>query len=186
MRVSGLLLNNGNFEERKRILQRKEANEAYKKNSIYTQAKKNPMLKILEDLLTGKTEKELFENDQVLLNEGNENTAPIEKKDEAVLSQSRAEVVLSKETMLQAKIEVASDQDENTNRISSINFDQILSSEWLTKSTDTVESIRPFNKSFESLILDKTYTKAISSYKHQMQLVQNGYQLEQPRISHRA
>ena len=185
MRVSGFSLNNGNFEERKRALQRKEANDAYKKNAIYTQAKKNPMLKILEDLLSGKTEKELFENDQILLNEGNENinaTALNETNDDIV--SSREESDMPSEKIPLSAVEVASDQEENVNRISSILFDQFNTSEWLTKTISTVNSTNPINKSFESLILDKTYTKAITSYTQQMQLAQNGFQLDQPKFSH--
>ncbi|WP_404427495.1 hypothetical protein LG296_03900 [Ureibacillus chungkukjangi] len=184
MRVSCFSLNNGNFEERKRAIQRKEANDAYKKNAIYTQAKKNPMLKILEDLLSGKTEKELFKNNNVLLNEGDENTAPIDMKEDIEATEFQAEAEIPTETMLQAETEVASDEEKNINRLSSIDIDQFLSPERLTNTTGPAEPFNPLNKSFETLILDKMYTKAISSYTNQMLMAQNGFQLVQPKFSH--
>ncbi|MEK5079152.1 hypothetical protein MKX73_09555 [Solibacillus sp. FSL W7-1436] len=50
-------------EERKRSQLRKEAGEAYKKHAQYTDPSKNPLLKVLENLLSGKTEKDLLMQD---------------------------------------------------------------------------------------------------------------------------
>jgi hypothetical protein len=58
------------FEQRKKLLARREMDQAYKKHAKYTE-KNNPMLQALENLLSGKTEKELHEKDQVLKNEQN-------------------------------------------------------------------------------------------------------------------
>ncbi|MEE3807715.1 MULTISPECIES: hypothetical protein [Lysinibacillus] len=49
---------------RKKILQRKEAGEAYRKNAMYFQPKKNPALLELENLLLGRTDQDLFEQQQ--------------------------------------------------------------------------------------------------------------------------
>lgn len=46
---------------RKKILQRKQAGDAYRKNSLYFQPKKNPLLLELENLLSGHTDQELYE-----------------------------------------------------------------------------------------------------------------------------
>lgn len=51
------------LDERKRSQLRKEAGEAYKKHAQYTDPKKNPLLKALENLLSGKTEKDLLTQD---------------------------------------------------------------------------------------------------------------------------
>lgn len=51
------------YESRKRAQQRKEMGEAYKKTAQY-QSSKNPMLEMLENLLSGKTEKDLHAADQ--------------------------------------------------------------------------------------------------------------------------
>ncbi|MFC7686599.1 hypothetical protein [Ureibacillus sp. GCM10028918] len=186
MRLSGLILNDDNFEERKRVMQRKEANDAYKKNAIYTQANKNPMLKILEDLLSGKTDKELFERDQALLDEEGEkiNSNATNEINVDMKSQEETNILTqASETLLQSAGEVAGDEEENVNRLNSIQFDDFNSFEWITNTTNPVDSIKPLNRSFESLIFEKTYTKAISSYTYQMLMAQNGFQSEQPRFS---
>ncbi|MGN7476947.1 putative metalloprotease CJM1_0395 family protein [Solibacillus silvestris] len=60
MKISSLLHSfNPDLEERRRIQQRKEVGEVYKKHAKYADASKNPMLQALENLLSGKTEKEL-------------------------------------------------------------------------------------------------------------------------------
>lgn len=64
MKISSLLRGfNPDLEDRKRSQQRKEVGEVYKKHAKYADASKNPMLKALENLLSGKTEKELHEAD---------------------------------------------------------------------------------------------------------------------------
>ncbi len=45
-------------ENRKRVFQRREMGQAYRKNAQY-QATKNPLLEALENLLSGKTERDL-------------------------------------------------------------------------------------------------------------------------------
>ena len=52
-----------NLEKRKLQLARREMDQAYKKNAKYADATKNPMLHMFENLLSGKIEKELHEND---------------------------------------------------------------------------------------------------------------------------
>lgn len=51
------------LDERKRSQLRKEAGDAYKKHAQYTDPSKNPLLKVLENLLSGKTEKDLLTQD---------------------------------------------------------------------------------------------------------------------------
>ena len=64
MKISTLLHGyNPDLEERKRAAQRKEVGDVYKKHAKYADANKNPMLQALENLLSGKTEKELHEAD---------------------------------------------------------------------------------------------------------------------------
>ncbi|MER2192755.1 MAG: putative metalloprotease CJM1_0395 family protein [Solibacillus sp.] len=64
MKIASLMSNMSlDFEERKRALQRKEAESTYKKNASYSDPKKNPMLEVLENLLSGKTDKELHAAD---------------------------------------------------------------------------------------------------------------------------
>jgi len=46
---------------RKKLLQRKEAGDAYRKNALYFQPKKNPLLQELESLLLGQKDLDLYE-----------------------------------------------------------------------------------------------------------------------------
>ena len=68
MRIASLMQGTGaDFEQRRKMLVRKEMDQAYKKHAKYTE--KDPMLQTLENLLSGKTEKEIHEKDQLLNNE---------------------------------------------------------------------------------------------------------------------
>jgi len=179
MKISALLTND-HFEERRRILQRKEANDAYKKNALYTQSKKNPMLKILEDLLSGKTEKELFEKEQPLLNEERENysaaTIEINDDNQSLIKSPYEE--MPTEMMLQSAGEIVSDE-ENVNRISEEHFD-FINPELLAPNASSDRIVVPsINQSFESITFEKMYTKAAAKYSHQMQMARNGFKLDQ-------
>ena len=71
MRIATVIQGTGaDFEQRKKLLARREMDQAYKKHAKYTE-KNNPMLQALENLLSGKTEKELHEKNQALKNEQN-------------------------------------------------------------------------------------------------------------------
>lgn len=66
MKISQLMYKPiADVENRKRSLQRKETTEAYRKTAQY-QSPKNPMLEALENLLSGKTEKDLLHADGAL------------------------------------------------------------------------------------------------------------------------
>ncbi len=185
MRISAL--NNDYFEERRRVLQRKEANDAYKKNAIYTQAKKNPMLKILEDLLSGKTEKELFEKNLPSLNDESEKHNPltVEVGDDNLSLIESPPLEMTSEMLQQSSMEAVSDE-ENVNRISQEQFD-FFNPEMHAPATDRNTIINyPFNGSFERVVIEKTYTQAASSYGYHMQMAQNGFKLEQSIFSYSA
>ncbi|HWK21764.1 MAG TPA: hypothetical protein VNS08_01920 [Ureibacillus sp.] len=161
MRVSGFQ-NNDNFEERKRALQRKEANNAYKKNTAYSKAIKNPVFEILQNLLSGKTEKELFENERTLVDEVKENiTKDVNKEGISIEG-------LSSELIRQFSVEPQSDDIEKVNRFPKEQFDFSV----------------PLNSSLNSQSFVKTYKKAVSSYTYQMQLAQNNFKMEESNFSH--
>lgn len=78
MKISTLLHGyNPDLEERKRAAQRKEVGDVYKKHAKYADANKNPILQALENLLSGKTEKELHEADAA----ARKDTHPVEAKE---------------------------------------------------------------------------------------------------------
>lgn len=81
MKISSLLHRyNLELEERKRSLQRKEVGEAYKKHAKYADASKNPILQALENLLSGKTEKDLHEADIAARKESQPSTGEAKEK----------------------------------------------------------------------------------------------------------
>ncbi len=63
MKLSNLIQQESisNSHIRKKILQRKEAGNAYRKNAQYFQPKKNPLLLELENLLLGRKDQDLYE-----------------------------------------------------------------------------------------------------------------------------
>lgn len=64
MKIAQLMTTtSADFESRKRAIQRKEMGDVYKRNAQY-QSPKNPMLEVLENLLSGKADKELHAADQ--------------------------------------------------------------------------------------------------------------------------
>lgn len=64
MKIAQLMTSaSADFESRKRAIQRKEMGDAYKKAAQY-QSPKNPMLEVLENLLSGKADKDLHAADK--------------------------------------------------------------------------------------------------------------------------
>ncbi|MGE7111381.1 hypothetical protein [Lysinibacillus sp. NPDC047702] len=62
MKISSLIEHERiSTSNRKKVLQRKEAGDAYRKNALYFQPKKNPLLQELESLLLGQKDLDLFE-----------------------------------------------------------------------------------------------------------------------------
>lgn len=163
MRIASLL-NEGNInmDERKRIMQRKEMNDAYKKNASYTQKNTSAMLEILENLITGKTEKELFENDNVTLN-----------KDLESVQEDTIENYLSP-----VKNEVASSGDDGFASFSDEQFEFVIPERFMQSFNRNFERVG--GEQLENIIFERTYNKAVSTYTYHMQLAQNGYNIDQP------
>lgn len=62
MKISSLIEHERiSSSNRKKVLQRKEAGDAYRKNALYFQPKKNPILQELENLLLGQKDLDLYE-----------------------------------------------------------------------------------------------------------------------------
>ena len=75
------------FENRKRALQRRETTEAYRKSAQY-QSTKNPLLEALENLLSGKTEKELHRKDEEARNLNAMEQASVQASKDGSISES--------------------------------------------------------------------------------------------------
>lgn len=95
MKIASLMSNMSlDFEERKRALQRKEAESTYKKNATYADPKRNPMLEVLENLLSGKTEKELHAAEHAELSREEKLELPHIKQEISELKQTEREVIV--------------------------------------------------------------------------------------------
>lgn len=181
MRISNNL-NNGDFEERRRAMQRREANNAYKKNATYMQVNTNKVLEILQNLLSGKTEKELFELDQTLLNEKSENakiTSIEENRDLSsveLLQNDIGEIVQSVEAIDSGK------QEGNINRISKEQF-EFLVPNLLSDHSNSTKTTTPHQK-LDNVLLEKTYSKAISSYTNHMLMAKKELKMNPQRYSY--
>lgn len=203
MRISHFLNeHNVNLEERKRVMQRKEMSETYKKNASFLQASKNPMLEMLENLLSGKTEKEMHENISSM-DEGasyiEEETTNTDEKEGQLEQISTAEFELRKHSLQDLLIgESASAQfQQMTSQISSENNFEVNDEEpfvneridfnlpeHLTKDFNwNANREKIFGKGLESLIIQRTYKKAVSKYTFQMQMAEKGFHLFKPTFS---
>ena len=181
MRVSNNL-NNGDFEERRRAMQRREATNAYKKNATYNQVTTNKVLEILQNLLSGKTEKELFDQDQPLLNEKSENAkitsieANRDLSSVESLQSDMGEIVQSAEEI------VSGEQEGNINRISKKQFEYLVPN-LLNHYSNPTKTPTPHQK-LENVLLEKTYSKAISSYTNHMQMAKKELKMNPQRYSY--
>lgn len=165
MRIASLLNESSiNMDERKRIMQRKGMNDAYKKNASYTQKNKTEMLEILSNLITGKTEKELFENDNVSLNKDLDN-----------VQGDFIENYLSS-----TKSEVASDEGESFDLFSDEQFEFTIPERFMQGLNRNEDNNLIDGKDSKNVIFERKFKKAISVYTYQMQLAQNGYNINQP------
>lgn len=175
-------LNNGDFEERRRAMQRREATNAYKKNATYNQVTTNKVLEILQNLLSGKTEKELFDQDQPLLNEKSENAkitsieANRDLSSVESLQSDMGEIVQSAEEI------VSGEQEGNINRISKKQFEYLVPN-LLNHYSNPTKTPTPHQK-LENVLLEKTYSKAISSYTNHMQMAKKELKMNPQRYSY--
>lgn len=182
MNISAMLNeNNAKLYERKRSLQRKEVTDTYKKNASYTQAAKNPVLAILENLLSGKTEKELYANQDSVINQTEEvvnrdsefSTSTINKEE------VNEHVLLEK---IQAEEEIASATEDDFNRLSDLNLDSIP-----IQFLQNVNSFRfngsGFNKNLDTLQQERNYNKAVTTYSKQMAMARQGFETSKPMYS---
>jgi len=186
-RINLLNGNDFNIEERKRAIQRREASDAYKKNTTYTQ-KTNPLLQALEQLLSGNKEKEL--NDEHLLSlieeELNDfNTVSTDNMDSHD-EQSNLEV---NDVIVQNDLNAYNEIQQTRSQITSTNEDsdsfEIDRFNFRTFDTFALrgKSSDRYGRNLEIIPFDKTYNIAITKYNHHMLMVKNGYTFNQPKYS---
>lgn len=177
MRIQQILHEeNSKFDVRKRSLQRKEVADTYKKNASYTQANKNPMLEILNNLISGKTEKDIFENQESSIAQTESNgqlnsgitTIPISSPGSISKGEELERQIVTEK--LHAESEIASGQEDDFNL-----------SDWHLKFnlSDPLFQNRSINfnirGNLNTLSQDKVYQKAVTTYNQQMEMSRKGY-----------
>ena len=213
MKISSLLhRSNPELDYKKRALQRKEVGEVYKKNAKYADPSKNPLLQALEDLLSGKTEKEIHEADTAARKESQlfEVIEQPEKNDIEQLKQvETGQPFELLEKVRQAALAPAqpSLQDIHVTESTSVQVRSILADEVqeineeiapFVQEDFTFEIPERFQKDFERnpqqqtifsqdlelLLSQRTFYVATETYSTHISMVNNGYRpIYEPKLS---
>lgn len=166
MKISSLLHGfNIDWEEKKRAVQRKTAGEAYKKHAKYTDASKKQVLRVLENLLSGKTEKDLREADVAEREEFLQTSIATKRHLEANEKKQLAQVQQTDnaykkdKTVPFTEVDLASDIPKRfQNDVTRNSQEQII-----------------FGKELENLLFQRTYNKAVEKYSSHIAMVKGGY-----------
>ena len=191
------------FEERKRALQRREMGEAYKKTAKFVEVSKNPMLVVLENILSGKTEKDLLATDvqsldeTLVLDEGLDQKveSKMEQVNQTALaptqpSQQDLPIAASASTQIQQTEailrEATVDVVEETEPDSFVGEDLSVTipERFLNDFKRDATAPTVFGKEYESLLFQRTFHKVVEKYTAHMTMVKNGYRsMNEPSFS---
>lgn len=186
------------LDERKRSQLRKEASEVYKKHAQYTDASKNPMLKVLENLLSGKTEKDMLIQDKADKTENPTVANDITYTQTPTLDNVRlaSAVPSSQDLLTAANVSTsilqrpANTQDEQT--------EQVQSEEAVPLSNENLSFIIPekfqqdfarnpdeqtiFGQELEKRLFQRQFNIAAQKYSAHIAMVNNGYRLAEQSV----
>lgn len=203
MRIANLLTENDlNSEERKRSINQRKVNETYKKNASYVQASQNPLLEVLENLLSDKTEKEV----QPQISPSSEMKKKVESESAVDEPNSMAEFeqgkkvyfsplisfypniqnAVSDKTRIQQMTSQVKGESEDEEHLTSVNderFDVFIPERFKNDFTRTTNEESVFGKNLEQLLFERTFNKAKKSYSYQMQVAQDGFTIPQSKYS---
>ena len=160
-----------NFEERKRVMQRREVTDAYKKNTIYTQ-KINSFLQMVEQLLSGNKDKELNTEHLLSLFEGklNDGVEQLTQEINKPISPSRT----FNET--QSTKSQFANEESNSFEIDRLNLS--VRDTFVFRGTSN-----QYGEKLEVTSFEKTYNTAVTKYAQHMQMVKNGFTVNQAKYS---
>lgn len=170
------------FEKRRLQLARREMDQSYKKNAKYIDPTKNPMLRVLEDLLSGKTEKEL--------NEGNSAEKQKYEKLKQQFYEQTYEAADTNVSNASTYTYVTESNDQNyvigdEAAIETSPIDSLSETIEVLKKVNQAALVSPtsspqdlhtiFGKDLEKLNLNRIFNKAKSVYTTHVDMVNNGY-----------
>ena len=176
------------FDERKRSRLRKEAGEVYKKHAQYTDPTKI-LLKVLENLLSGKTEIDLLTQDHAGQTEklavANDMTYT---KTPTLDHMLLATVVPSSQDLLTAKVstslpQIANTQDEQTEQVqneetiplSTENSSLAISEKFDQHVARIPDEQTEFIQELEKRLFQRSFNIAAQKYNAHIEMVKNGY-----------
>ena len=192
--TSTLQRTSSDFEQRKRLIARKEMDNAYKKNAKFAEASKNPLLAALENLLSGKAEKDLHNQDIEAIKQLNfdpfmqvEITQPeVKGINQAQAYQVVDEDVIGGEESIQAPLTNA--PKESTQVFENVqteveekppyageSFDVEVPVRFSSDVKRDVEAPTVFGKELEKELFTRTFNKAKSTYSTHIAMVKNSY-----------
>lgn len=192
MRITSLLHENDlTNEERKRSINQRKVNDVYKKNASYVQADQNPVVEMLNNLLSGKTEKEVHEKQS--------HSLEIPKKVDSELSTavpvgSNSEFEQDKKIYFSPTIpfqqrttKIVDEKEqfngEGVNLLNDEKFDIFIPERLTNDFSRTVNEETVFGKNLEHLLLQRTFNKAKSSYSYQMEMARIGFVVPESKFS---
>lgn len=162
------------IEDRRKMLQRKNIGNVYRKNLQYTQLKKNPVLKELENLLLGYKDLDLYKKHK----EESKETTPQEQSILRDLQQPKKYVRAHEATQkITDRNEYSVSSNDNvTNRAGLDAVEEILipprssNDLKLDPFADTI-----FGRSYVDLYRERLFKKAVATYTTHAQMAKNGY-----------
>lgn len=204
VRIANLLTENDlNSEERKRSINQRKVNETYKKNASYVQASQNPLFEVLENLLSGKTEKEVHSKSSLSSELQNKvesessvdhpvNSIPEFEQGKKIyfsptipFHQNIQNVVSDKTQIQQTTSQVNGELEVEEGLVSFHDepLDVFIPERFKNDFTRTTNEDSIFGKNLEQLLFERTFNKAKKSYSYQMQMAQDGFTIPESKFS---
>lgn len=201
MKIATMIHASGvDFENRKKVLARKEMDQAYKKHAKYAEANKNPMLATLENLLSGKTDKEVHaagagvtgvvsytrttepDDQQIItggevsiqapqLREATVTPTQPSRQDLRVAARAEAQIQVDPREVQGETLVDESDVEPYANEDASFNVPE----RFQTSVQRDPQASTLFGRDLEQLIFKRTFKKATEKYMSHVAMVRNSY-----------
>ncbi|MER2154172.1 MAG: hypothetical protein ABS917_08275 [Solibacillus sp.] len=186
------------LDERKRSQLRKEAGEVYKKHAQYTDPSKNPLLKVLENLLSGKTEKDLLTQDNAEQADNLAVANDITYTQTPTLDNMRLASAVPSSQDLLAAANVSTSIPLMPENTQNEHTEQVQSEEALPLSNESLSFTIPekfqkdfarnpdaqsiFGQELEKRLFQRSFNLAARKYSAHIAMVNNGYRLTEESV----
>lgn len=176
MKISTQLLNDLNgIESRKRLLQRKDAGEAYKKQAKYFQPTKNPVLEELEELLFGSKDHSVYAKQKEQQREVNPAIEDLQLVPDLTKSNTLKPIPTLLQISKEEQIDYLNNQDDLV--VLDEEIDVVLPERFTKEFNLDLKANTFFGKTLEDVNRTRIFNTAIMSYSQHAEMVKNGYQL---------